>query len=463
MFEERKASYKAPPALIRDISSSQAHRRTKALEEQKRRRAERFDSARQLDLFADLTLGASEDEGVDENDSLVQDEPEILREGVSQFASMLQPSANVSSELPIPSESAMSSSQNSDVQSWGNKRGKNKRKGKPREAAAIAQPRGSAKKKQGKWADKCMYAELLEMVEEIHDARIARDGIPDNIETGWVAVTPVPVGKRCLAVIHQTSGIAGVVPNLTLRSRVLGKPLMQPFPSPLPPETILDCILDANWRDNGILHVLDVLKWKGQDITECETLFRLWWRDTRLAELPAFPPPPSAANTNAQSSSCIGVQAHYQFPHPASFVPVPYHTDTTLAHLANDLIPLTRSVCSVTVAIPSQTSAHDAEAAMDLDGEVSSLVQLETMVSQVQPDGMLLYVSQATYEPGTTPLSSWIPLKAYEPNTGAGDGMQADVESPLAVFERLINKRLALRLSVAAANSLPEVSMDAIL
>ena len=64
-------------------------------------------------------------------------------------------------------------------------------------------------------------------------------------------------------------------PNTTLRSRVLGKPLMARFPSPLPSDTVLDCILDQNWRENGILHVLDVIKWKGQDIADCESSFRL--------------------------------------------------------------------------------------------------------------------------------------------------------------------------------------------
>jgi hypothetical protein len=49
---------------------------------------------------------------------------------------------------------------------------------------------------------------------------------------------------------------------------------MSPFPSTLPPHTVVDCILDENWRENGILHVLDVIKWKGQDIADCETPFR---------------------------------------------------------------------------------------------------------------------------------------------------------------------------------------------
>jgi hypothetical protein len=37
---------------------------------------------------------------------------------------------------------------------------------------------------------------------------------------------------------------------------------------------VLDCILDQNWKENGILHVLDVIKWKGQDIADCESSFR---------------------------------------------------------------------------------------------------------------------------------------------------------------------------------------------
>lgn len=69
-------------------------------------------------------------------------------------------------------------------------------------------------KKNSKWADKCMYAELLEMSED--DPWSDVDGLPDNLETGWVAVGPVPVGKRCLAVTHQSSGIAGVGDYISL-------------------------------------------------------------------------------------------------------------------------------------------------------------------------------------------------------------------------------------------------------
>ncbi len=74
---------------------------------------------------------------------------------------------------------------------------------------------GRGVKKPSKWADKCMYAELLEMVDPCVSPfdsgdQTPGDGLPTDLETGWVAVGPVPVGKRCLAVTYQSSGVAGV-------------------------------------------------------------------------------------------------------------------------------------------------------------------------------------------------------------------------------------------------------------
>ena len=36
--------------------------------------------------------------------------------------------------------------------------------------------------------------------------------------------------------------------------------------------------------------------------------------------------------------------------------------------------------------------------------------QVPASTARVQPDGMLLYVAEASYEPGTSPLSSWVPI-----------------------------------------------------
>lgn len=255
------------------------------------RRAERFDSSRQLDFLADLTLGPSDNE----DDNAEPSSP--VREGVAHLASLLPPAA----APPQPQTAASTAPdalepepmQDALPTSFGGarKKGKNKKK-------RGGAPKAQSMKPNSKWADKCMYAELLEMTEDTAMGEWGtgqkEDGIPTDIESGWVAVTPVPAGKRCLAITHAPSGIAGLgeiqctrflpydqilrypcaVPNTTLRSRLLGKCLMKPFPSSLPPHTVLDCILDENWRDNGILHILDVVKWKGQDIADCETPFR---------------------------------------------------------------------------------------------------------------------------------------------------------------------------------------------
>ncbi|KZP28165.1 hypothetical protein FIBSPDRAFT_917757, partial [Athelia psychrophila] len=322
MATDRKLAYKAPTTIITDKLVTQEARRNKALEDQKRRRAQRVDSSRQLDLFADLNLGPSDDE-----------DAEIVCEGVAAFASMVAPSAAPSDAAP-----ARGLLQPSDA-------GKNKKKSRKKK-------RGKAEGgKPSKWADKCMYAELLEMRgDDAWHAASGGDGLPADLESGWVAVAPVPVGKRCLAVTHQSSGVVGVVPNTSLRSRVLGKSLMLPFPSNLPPQTILDCILDPNWRDNGIVHVLDVLQWKGQDVGDCETPFRFWWRDTRLAELPrSLPPSSTTASSFKYPSDRSAVSTGYQFPYPTTFLAIPYFTNTTLPFLSAHIIPLARALRAVSV------------------------------------------------------------------------------------------------------------------
>ena len=69
-------------------------------------------------------------------------------------------------------------------------------------------------KKASKWADRCMYAELLEMKDNPTWAPSPNDdedadGLPADLQSAWVAVSPVPAGKRCLAVCHQGSGTIG--------------------------------------------------------------------------------------------------------------------------------------------------------------------------------------------------------------------------------------------------------------
>ncbi|ETW75966.1 hypothetical protein HETIRDRAFT_330264 [Heterobasidion irregulare TC 32-1] len=438
-FTERKASYKQPPNSITDRMLSQNARRAKALGEQKRRRAQRIESERHIDLFADLTLGPSDDE-VDikrRGHQSTADEDTIVREGVGQFATLLQPGPSVSAPEPhvedIPDASM-----------------EVRKKQKKRKGHTKAQPQPKVKKP-SPWADRCMYAELLEMKEMEPWVMASErgeghaDGLPDDLQTGWVAVAPVPVGKRCLAVSHFGSGVVGVVPNTTLRSRVLGKPLMPRFPSPLPSDTVLDCILDQNWKVNGVIHVLDVLKWKGQDVADCETSFRFWWRDTRLSELPPPRPPTNVAPIAPTSNTLGGVAEGYHFPYPTSFLPVSYHVDTTAANLISHVIPLARSPYTVSVSVPVSAPHPQSEAAMDVETTQPTVRSIQT---DVKSDGLLLYVAQAIYEPGTSPLSSWVPITGpIQEDVKAGEsGLEMPIDqaesasrSPLDVFERLVN------------------------
>ncbi|KAF9522708.1 hypothetical protein CPB83DRAFT_911134 [Crepidotus variabilis] len=510
MFNDRKSGYKLPPTTIRDKLISQETRRNKALEEQKRRRAQKIESTRQLDLFASLNLGGSddEDEDVPEEDVLAAGSARLPPSSVARYAGLLEEDSatmevqNAISAFgrvvrPVEPVTDIESQQQTTRKKKHVKKYKNKRR----------------TNKPSKWADKCMYAELLEMLSDdqpwpIHGIATddEYDGLPKDLESGWVAVAPVPAGKRCLAVTHQSAGVVGIAPNTTLRSRLLGKTLIQRFPSSLPPLTILDCILDENWRDNGILHVLDVVKWKGQDVGDCEAGFRFWWRDTRLAELtPTHPPstvshPHFVAVDNTSSTGEHGFK--YRFPYPTTFVPIPFHTDTTLPSFNDSILPAARTIRAVDVVIPvapttlsnpiSDESGMDFESAptgtaftfkapiLGVDPAIPTSSQrpsptqplsflppsegpppMTHQQARIRPDGLLLYVSEASYEPGTSPLSSWVPIVGYDDQESLTEnhpenkekGKQRKVQKawdphhngPLALFQRLVSKRLTNR------------------
>ena len=139
-----------------------------------------------MDVLANLNLGLS-DEELDEDDNV-----EIVREGISHFATMLP--------APPASES---------IPSTNRKRGR-KRKNKKKITANVDSAKVPNKRGKSQWADNCMYAELLEMKQDaIWDSEHVDDGLPDDLESGWIAVSGIPMGKRCLAVTYHSSGIAG--------------------------------------------------------------------------------------------------------------------------------------------------------------------------------------------------------------------------------------------------------------
>jgi len=71
---------------------------------------------------------------------------------------------------------------------------------------------------------------------------------------------------------------------------------------------------------------------------------------------------------------------------------------------------------------------------------LSSFPSATSTSVDVVPDGMLLYTAQASYEPGTSPLSSWIPIIGYTESGGYGRGVSSD--RPLDMFERLVKQRM---------------------
>lgn len=62
---------------------------------------------------------------------------------------------------------------------------------------------------------------------------------------------------------------------------------------------------------------------------------------------------------------------------------------------------------------------------------------LMSISADVAADGLLLYIAEASYEPGTSPLSSWIPITGYNEEKGMGTPVLGrPVEGPLDLFQR---------------------------
>lgn len=98
-------------------------------------------------------------------------------------------------------------------------------------------------------------------------------GLPHDLFENWIAMGPIPKGKRCLVVSFASTKMnkKGRVTNTILLARSSGRPLGRHYIPVLPPDCILDCIY---LKDAGALFVLDVMNWRGQSIAECDTEFR---------------------------------------------------------------------------------------------------------------------------------------------------------------------------------------------
>jgi snurportin-1 len=100
------------------------------------------------------------------------------------------------------------------------------------------------------------------------------------------------------------------------------------------------------------------------------------------------------------------------FPYPMTFVPIPYHSDTTLPSLLSTIIPTARSPRTISILPRRLPPSSVAESEMLVDAQSTvGIDEVQRIEVQVQSEGLLLYVSQATYEPGTSPLSTWVPTQ----------------------------------------------------
>ncbi|KIO33772.1 hypothetical protein M407DRAFT_229640 [Tulasnella calospora MUT 4182] len=517
-FARRAAEFKAP----RFQKDSQEKRRADALAEQKRKRAERVQSSRNIDLFAGLSISSPKADGTSlPNDEDDEDDVIIPHQGLAQFVKML-PSAS-SSTLPTPSEPEIPPEHQLPTAFGSTSLAHARRKRKPKhnrakkskkpakeEDMAVETADGDDGELEGNplLANAIMYAELLEMNADLvewnrtnlqQDDPTIPDGIPWDLETGWVALAPIPRGKRCMAISYQA-----VYDNQSeephtrtlLHSRVKGKAFLT-FPSPLPPNSILDCILDDNWHQNGVLHIVDILRWRGSDFVDCEAEFRFWWRDSKLSELPKFPLPNAPRSSSLQSPSESSTPPAL-FPYPFYFLGVPYYSPPlTLPSFLQTLIPAARSTRQLSIQVPipkpppppkrprakgkGKAKEQNANASMDVEardaepveetmemeanaelqdeyGRDSPAVMARYLQSKRVPtppmpktradtasfvsDGILLYVSQASYQPGETPLACWIPAEPLPVQGQAVEAVPAGpVPSPLDIFQNLIYRR----------------------
>ncbi|KAG9033531.1 hypothetical protein FRB95_014710 [Tulasnella sp. JGI-2019a] len=540
----RRASEFKKPRRV-DQETSQEQRRAAALAEQKRKRAERIESSRNIDLFQNLSIGSSlptvienSRSNPDENDDDDDNGPRIAHQGLAQFASMLPASSSEMPQQSMPEELQLPTSfvgRNKRKKSSRSK-GKNKMRDSSQELSMSIDINddNSHSQRYGALANAIMYAELLEMFPMASDPFYQiPDTLPSDILTGWVALSPIPTGKRCLAVSYQATqstgkGKQGDKSNRAelssssdagpsnssrtlLHSRVQGKPFLT-FPSPLPPNSILDCILDEKWKETGILHVVDILRWRGKDFVDCETEFRFWWRDAKLSELPKTSPVPEPLQSSSPSSSSLR-----RFAHPTHFLPVPYFASPlSFQTLLQVIIPAARVDREVTIDLPTTPSPSldrkipvgeknrrksgkrrsnpqgTVDDQMAVDNEIVSAQHASQPVNgtvaflpikgtptpadqvlaappaQLPPtsttvaipsDGLLLYVAQASYQPGETPLACWAPLRHPEPTPKTEDLVSSEPlaqlpssSSPIDTFELLVKRRYDAAVIAATTN-----------
>jgi snurportin-1 len=136
---------------------------------------------------------------------------------------------------------------------------------------------------------------------------------------------------------------------------------------------------------------------------------RFWWRDTRMQELLATNPNTISefAWATAQPNGEGATTSSTAFPYPMTFVPTPHHSDMSLPNLLSTIIPMARSPRTISI-IPRRPSPRAIQRARcrlmhnPIVGTGGGEVQ--RIEVQVQSEGLLLYVSQATIRAWYKPI-----------------------------------------------------------
>lgn len=139
-----------------------------------------------------------------------------------------------------------------------------------------------------------------------------------------------------------------------------------------------------------MLWVLDLVKWAGQWMVECEREFRAWFLASRLAELPTQP------YFSAPSSVASPLVVL-----PTTHIPAPLTLDVLAQFLPTLARPATTPALVVTPSTPSP-------------------VQVDV---PLDPAGVLLFLDSAHYDSGLTALVGWVPAKP-EPGEQGKEGLE---------------------------------------
>ncbi|GAA5984643.1 hypothetical protein JCM10908_003437 [Rhodotorula pacifica] len=394
-FGRRKSFHAAPPSA----HSTQALRRRQALDAQRQRRTSAIEAARtafrDLDDLEDLSLAGS---SADEADSPPPTSPPLSDARSNSDRAPFSPALSDSSTQPP--------------------------------APVISKTKRKAfKPKYKAWAKNLLsYAETLDL----------RYGLPEGIESDWRAVV-VPKGKRCLCATANEQGGN----NTILYSRVAGRARGR-FYTSLPP----DCLLDTVWDSHlGVLWVLDVCKWRSQYLVQCEAEMRAFFVASKLSELPTqmYSPPSLSESSATDRSGTARTLLVLPIPNlppplsPASLLPLL----STLSSNPAQALDISALVFPPTPSSPS----GDPTAFLPPPAPIPITLPL-------QPTGLLLYLSQAHYESGSTPLVSWVPCPdqiAEGMEAAEGVGRMGELVSE---WERVGSPRVAV--AAAGGNHLGE-------